>query len=254
MIIIRNSNIWKNNEVAADYLKGTRAAIPFAKEELQIILQIIKNTHKEVQSILDVGCGDGILGRTLLNSYPNASITFSDISETMLDAVKKEISNTNNHNSQKQFHFHQHDMQQSDWMNELEEHAPYDVIVSGLAIHHLTHRRKKEIYGDIYDLLAPNGVFLNLERVQSASPLGVLLNNEMYIDSLFSFHSRENPNISREEVAEKYYYRPLKQSNILAPVELQVEWLKELGYVDVDIFFKIYEIAIFGGRKRPLDA
>ncbi|MHA1775982.1 MAG: class I SAM-dependent methyltransferase [Promethearchaeia archaeon] len=249
-----NQNVWANSSVARDYLKGSRAAIPFAREQLQIILQIVRNIHSEVKSILDVGCGDGILGRTLWKQYPSASVTFSDLSTTMLDSVKQEISEFSFQESNSRVHFHKHDMQESDWVDELLQYAPYDVIVSGLAIHHLTHRRKKEIYGDIYDLLAPNGIFLNLERVESASPLSVELNNEMYIDSIYSFHRQQDPQISREEVAKKYYFKPLKQSNILAPVDLQVQWLKELGFVDVDLFFKIYEIAIFGGRKRPLDA
>jgi tRNA (cmo5U34)-methyltransferase len=34
-----------------------------------------------------------------------------------------------------------------------------------------------------------------------------------------------------------------------APVERQCEWLRDVGYADVDCFFKVFELAVFGGRR-----
>ncbi len=246
-----NRNVWSSKETAEDYLEGTRAAIPLAYEQIRVILKIIQHSMPKVDAILDVGCGDGILGTKILKNYPTASLTLTDLSDTMLNAAKEKNKASN---LTSPVSYIAADMSDPNWINVVKNNAPYDVIVSGLAIHHLSHRRKYEIYGDIYDLLAPNGIFLNLERVESRTSLGEQLNSDNYIDSLYAYHSDKNPQIDREEVAEKYFYRPLKQSNILAPVEMQTQWLRELGYKNVDIFFKIFEIAIFGGTKRALNA
>jgi hypothetical protein len=32
-------------------------------------------------------------------------------------------------------------------------------------------------------------------------------------------------------------------------VEEQCRWLKEIGFVEVDCWFKVLELALFGGRK-----
>ena len=40
-----------------------------------------------------------------------------------------------------------------------------------------------------------------------------------------------------------------QEGNILAPVELQCEWLRRIGFEDVDCYFKIFELAVFGGRR-----
>jgi len=54
---------------------------------------------------------------------------------------------------------------------------------------------------------------------------------------------------SRREVAAEHHARPDEAANILASVETQCEWLRELGFEDVDCYFKYFELAVFGGRK-----
>jgi hypothetical protein len=73
--------------------------------------------------------------------------------------------------------------------------------------------------------------------------------NDYFIDHLFAFHQKTDQQTNRQEVADKYYNRPDKAENILAPLELQTAWLREIGYEDVDCFFKVFELALFGGRK-----
>ena len=41
-----------------------------------------------------------------------------------------------------------------------------------------------------------------------------------------------------------------KDEDQLAPIEAQCEWLREIGFKDVDCFFKHFEIGLFGGRKK----
>ncbi len=51
------------------------------------------------------------------------------------------------------------------------------------------------------------------------------------------------------QIAREFFRRPDHNANVLASVEAQCEWMREIGYRDVDCFFKIFELAVFGGRR-----
>jgi hypothetical protein len=53
-----------------------------------------------------------------------------------------------------------------------------------------------------------------------------------------------------EEVAQAFHEREVAEQDILLDVETQCRWLREIGFEQVDSYFKLPEIAIFGGVKR----
>ncbi|EAW35557.1 class I SAM-dependent methyltransferase [Lyngbya sp. PCC 8106] len=240
----RTDEVWKTAQLAQTFLEGVRGAIPLASEQLEMMLRIIQRAKSQVNTVLDLGCGDGILGRTILTQYPHAKVVFLDFSEAMISAVKNKFQN-----SDYQVNFVLGDFAQTSWVNWVQDFGKFDVIVSGFAIHHQPDDRKQEIYQEIYNVLNPVGLFLNLEHVQSTSNFGESVFNEMFIDSLSSYHHQRGNHQSREEIAQQYYNRPDKEANILAPVELQCQWLREIGFLDVDCFMKVLELALFGGIK-----
>ena len=140
-------------------------------------------------------------------------------------------------------------MGQPDWFKSLEQVEKFDVILSGFAIHHQPDTRKTEIYQEIYQLLNKGGIFLNLEHIASESPLGEKAFDQLFVDSLYNFHQQQGSQKNREEIDQQYYNRSDKTANILAPVDCQCQWLREIGFEDVDCFMKIFEIALFGGIK-----
>ena len=127
-----------------------------------------------------------------------------------------------------------------------EEHEPFDIVISGFAIHHLTNARKQTLYGEIFALLGARGLFLNLEHVSSATPSGTDLFDAFLIDHLHRFQQLSDPCLSRETTAAGYTNRLDRHDNILTPVEEQCRWLRRIGFTDVDCFFKAFELAIFG--------
>ena len=108
----------------------------------------------------------------------------------------------------------------------------FDAVVSRFAIHHLHHRRKRELYAETFRMLRSDGVFLNLEHVSSATEY---LHRE-FLEKLHTLPEDEDP------------------SNKLLPLETQLSWLREIGFSHVDCHWKWRELALLGGKKSGTQA
>jgi ubiquinone/menaquinone biosynthesis C-methylase UbiE len=241
---------WQTPEVATAFLQGVRGAIPGANLQLEVLSKIVRSWCPQPSRILDLGCGDGALGRVLLNEFPSARVIFADFSQPMLEALGQKLGSAERATIIKS------DFATPAWAQILKRDGPLDVVVSGFAIHHQSDQRKQEIYAEIYQLLTSSGVFLNLEHVASLTPAGERLFDSFFVDHLYGFHSQLKTHKTRREIEQTYYDRPDKKENILAPVDIQCQWLRQIGFKDVDCFFKVFELALFGGRKIscPADA
>ena len=80
---------WQTKERATAFLEGVREAIPGAGLQLAVIGKIVQLWCKAPSRVLDLGCGDGVLGRFLLEMFPSAHGISVDFSDPMLDAAHR---------------------------------------------------------------------------------------------------------------------------------------------------------------------
>lgn len=235
--------VWKLPAIVNRFL-SYRAAIPLAQEQIGVMMSILQSRKDPVENFLDLGCGDGILGAAILGEHPASHGVLVDFSEPMLDQAREQLKDYDD-----QLTFMNLDYGDPAWINAIQAHAPFDAIVSGYSIHHQPDDRKYSIYQEIYSLLKPNGWFVNIEHVSSASQLNVDLFENHYITARYAMEQRNGSTRTFNELAEEYKNRPDKAANILAPTELQCDWLRDIGYEEVDCYFRIYELAVFAGRR-----
>jgi SAM-dependent methyltransferase len=246
----QQDTVWQGAELTQTYLEGVRGAIPQAAVQLDVMLRLIEGIEGAVTAVLDLGCGDGILGQLVLDRYPAAHGVFLDFSAPMLAAAAKRLADYDN------VRLIEADYGRQGWEAALSDlrgfrktSEVFDVIVSGYSIHHQPDVRKREIYAEIFDLLRPGGIFINIEHVVSHSAWGKGVFDEMFIDALHGYHQQNGKGQSRADIAHDFYNRPDKEANILAPVEAQCDWLRQIGFERVDCYQKLFELAVFGGVK-----
>jgi SAM-dependent methyltransferase len=235
---------WRRQDLAKAFLDDVRGGIPLAAEQIDMLRRVVRHAVPKVERFLDLGCGNGILGQVVLADFPESEGVFVDLSDYMIETAQRKIDSA-------RAAFVVQDFASNHWTQSVDAHAPFDLVLSGLAIHHLVDERKQELYHEIFGLLRPGGLFLNLESVALRSPWSEQAYDELFVDSLWSYRANRGDTPSRDAIAEDWQRRPGKAKDIPATVEDQCRWLRECGFVDVDCFFKAFALALFGGRKAP---
>ncbi len=236
------SEVWKDGAVAREFVDARAARVPETRVQLEVLLHLLHSLPRPPRRLLDVGAGDGILLAALLEAFPEASGVAVDFSPPMLERARERIGRFGARAT-----VVEGDLGASGWR--IRVGGPFDAVVSGFAIHHLPDDRKRSLYAEVLSLLAPGGAFLNLEHVASASERVGEIADEAMVAHQHAQRTAAGERVARDAVRREFRERPDRLANILAPVEEQCRWLRELGFVDVDCFWKWFELALFGGFR-----
>lgn len=176
--------------------------------------------HDPLSRVLDLGTGDGRLLGLLRRRWPSARAVGLDFSPPLLAAARQRFAGTDG------VRFEAHDL-----MDPLPAGlGSIEAVVSGLAIHHLPHGRKRALFGEVLAVLEPGGVFANLDVVESPTP---------------ELHERAQA---------AFGFGPDDQdtSDQPAPLDDQLRWLEDAGFRHVDCFWKWLELALMAGTRPPV--
>ena len=210
-------NEWRSAEHAGAYLERADSIPHRASGEATLLDELPAG----IARVLDLGSGDGRLLDLVLRARPDAVGVALDFSPPMLERLHARFGDS------ARVTIVAHDLDAR-----LPPLGRFDAIISSFAIHHLADRRKRELYEEIFGLLDPGGVFCNLEHVASASDYG----HGRFLDAMGTRPEDEDP------------------SNKLLDVQTQLVWLREIGFSDVDCYWKWRELALLAGFKRGAQA
>jgi tRNA (cmo5U34)-methyltransferase len=206
------TNLWTRTDHVLEYFNRADS-IPHRTEGESALLEFIPQTTRRV---LDLGTGDGRLLALVKREHPNTEAVAIDFSPAMLEAAEKRFAGDSS------IAVVAHNLDYP-----LPDLGKFDAVISCFAIHHVVHERKRALYSEVHALLNTGGVFCNLEHV--ASPTSSL--HEQFLRGIGFTLETEDP------------------SNKLLDVETQLQWLREIGFVEVDCHWKWRELALLAGRR-----
>ena len=205
---------WRDPEHALGYL-ARADTFPHRAEGEGVLLD---HVPRDARRILDLGTGDGRMLALLRIDRPEIVAVGLDFSKVMLEAARERIADD------ERVELIQHDLAEP-----LPELGRFDAVVSSFAIHHLEHERKRSLYGEVFDLLEPGGVFANFEHVASAT-------HRLHL----AFFQAIGEPIENEDPSDR-----------TLDVHTQLGWLREIGFDDVNCYWKWLEMALLIGVRCP---
>lgn len=165
--------------------------------------------------VLDLGCGDGRLAALVLATRPSVDeVVAVDCSPPMLQRARERFSAETRVT-----------VEEWDLREPIGPLGEFDLMVSGFAIHHLTHERKRAFFGDVVSQLTPGGTFVNLEVVASATP-------RRHAEFLAAIGRTVDDPEDR-----------------LASIEEQLGWMRAAGMIEVDCLWRWRGFALLVGER-----
>jgi tRNA (cmo5U34)-methyltransferase len=208
-----NTPAWQQEDTVASFAERRRVLIPLLDVQEDILKAVLTRGARPVDRFLDLGAGTGAVSELVLGIGGDDSQSqgvLVDVSEPMLSRASVNLAPFAG-----RWQIVRGDLGSPDWRAGLLE-GQYDAVVSGLAIHHLSSTRKRELEGLFDEYMLASAVAHEHEHGRDGS------------DQNVDFDTGEDQ---------------------LDSIEDQLRWLRDAGFQHVDVHFKWAEAAVFGGVK-----
>jgi len=210
---------------AADYDAQRRRLVPSFTLFYGTAVDLLGLRGGKIGRVLDLGAGTGLLSAAVLERYPDAKLVLLDGSAEMLNHAEDRLPGASV------------TMVTRDLREELPA-GPFDAIVSALAIHHLEHPDKRDLFARVHRALRPGGVFVNAEHVAGSTPWLDGVYRAMWRDACRAAGAAESEIAAAEE---------RMKMDRSSDVATQLKWMGGAGLEECDCFFKHLHFAVLAG-------
>jgi len=251
----RDKDRFHSMKMADAYNKMCQVLVPGYNFLQETLINILKFEDINEIVLLDLGAGSGIFIEKILKEFPDSKCYYLDYSDDFMQVAKERLQKYEDRVT-----FIKSDFSE-DWESEISE-AP-SIITSSSAIHHLSSENKKKLYNKCYETLKEYGWFFNIDEMKTVS-------EEAYIKNLYYwiYHANKQKNSFSNDDNEAYIkwmnqfdnWKKRNVDDIDKPKNegddihesflLQLDWLKEIGFVETDMFSKHFLWCLIGGKKH----
>ncbi len=212
---------------AATYDRARRQLIPCFDRFYGTAVEVLGTATRPIRRVLDLGAGTGLFAAMVAAAHPEVNLVLVDEVSEMLDQSRARLVGIETEYVLGSF---DHDIPS----------GPFDAVVSALAVHHLPDRAKQDLMYRIAGVLASGGIFVNAEQVAAATPT-------LDVHQIAGWrHTVTVAGVSAEDLAAA---DRRMAADICAPVEAQLQWLRNAGFTDVDAPFRDGRFAVIRGRR-----
>jgi tRNA (cmo5U34)-methyltransferase len=228
---------------SAEFIKDGAVFVPDREEQIDLIAELVPPTDA-ARHVVDLCCGEGLLAREILRRHPHVILHGYDGSSRMLAQAKETVGEFRDRFDARLF-----DLAEPGWRT-----FPWGVhaFVSSLAIHHLDGDGKRALFASLRAALLPAGVLIVADLVEPTTTRARELAAKAWDRAVRQRSMQMRGDLSALERFQatnwNYYWdpnpNPLDTPSTLAE---QIDWLRLVGFVDVDVHWMKAGHAIFSG-------
>ena len=234
-----NAAIWKSAEAVEAWTAEAERQELSRQAHRRFLALLLPFADRDEFTFLDLGAGTGAASRVILDLYPRSTAILADYSAEMMRVGEREMQRFAG-----RYRYVEFDMSAGgEWPAAIP--ATLEAVVTSMCVHHLPDDRKRSLFTEIFDHLAPGGWYFNYDPVRAEDPL---------VEATWQrVNDREDP----ETAARRRNWTPLDHARwdnhvrYIIPLGPQLEFLRSAGFEGIDVYWKQLENLIYGGR-RPI--
>jgi SAM-dependent methyltransferase len=148
---------WHSQTYVDYWIKRDESRDEERRPRIRQMIEMAKLPREAELAVLDVGAGYGFITEEVLRAFPMAHVVLQDFSDLMLTRARKHLGKFAG-----QLSFVLADLTDPTWSDRVG--GPFDLIVSGIAIHNLRATDKiAAVYRGVAGLLKPGALFLDYD-------------------------------------------------------------------------------------------
>jgi tRNA (cmo5U34)-methyltransferase len=219
-------------EAARDYDMARRQLVPGFDRFYGAVLESVPFAEEREIKVLDLGAGTGLLSAMVAGRFPRSRVTLVDLSVEMLRVARRRLDGKPGRFAFRTMDYARKPLPQTD--------GGYDLVVSALSVHHLTHGDKRELFEKAGRSLAVGGYFVNADQTAGDTPEEESLYGEWWLRRV------REAGVSEVDLASALLRMRADRN---ATLDAQLRWLGEAGFEDVGCRYKDHRFAVYSGKK-----
>ncbi len=191
--------------------------------------------------VLEIGCGSGFTSEIILKADKKIHLTAVDNEPKMIIQAKRRLANHIKARRVK--------IVKADALEFVKKatSAKFDAFVSALTIHNFNFKYRRRTIREIYRLLKPGGLFVNMDRYAHDDPKVF----KKWLDWQIGMYKRVFPRLGKEELVEQWLEHEAYDSrpDIIMKMKPAVADMKSAGFENIKFVFRKRTYSVLIARK-----
>ena len=231
-----NADIWKSADHVQSWVAEADRRERRRHEHRQYLVELLAFDEDAEFTFLDLGAGTGAASHAVLAAYPRSTAILADFSTEMMAEAARALAEFEG-----RYRFVEFDMSGQAWPEAIP--SGLDAVITSMCVHHLPDARKRTLFAEIRDHLAPGCWYFNYDPVHAPEPA---------VEDLWNrINDRHDPDAARVRNDPTPEERLRRENHLryVIPLEPQLQFLREAGFAGVDVYWRHLENVIYGGFR-----
>lgn len=214
----------------ADYDREIRRLVPHYDELVAEGIDVLVRLTERGARVLDLGCGTGRMTRAILAARPDAQVLLLDVDPRALELARGRFAAE----APGQLTF---------LSGSFHDPLPRcDAVVASLSLHHISELEDKtRVYRNVFDALAPGGLFLVLDASVSGHPI--------LAGAAMDRWARWMGEHGIDDAAARRHFADWSKEERYQSLADELRALGAAGFSQPECFFRRGAVAVYGGLR-----